>query len=172
MFRSLGELESTPSFVSKLEREFPRGAAEFNREEGEDSVSRRSFMRYMGASTALAGIGLSSCRRPVAKIVPYAGSVEWMVPGKAVYYATAMPRLGGATPLIAKVYEGRPTHLQGNSLHPGSAGCTDSFAVASILDFYDPERSRSFKSGRGKESKVVQPEEFWEQFDLKKKEWS
>ena len=172
MFRSLGELESTPSFVSKLEREFPRGAAEFNREEGEDSVSRRSFMRYMGASTALAGIGLSSCRRPVAKIVPYAGSVEWMVPGKAVYYATAMPRLGGATPLIAKVYEGRPIHLQGNSLHPGSAGCTDSFAVASILDFYDPERSRSYKSGRDKESKVVQPEEFWEQFDLKKKEWS
>ena len=165
MFRSLGELEHTPSFVSKLEREFPRGAAEFNREDGEDSVSRRSFMKYMGASTALAGIGLSGCRRPVAKILPYADSVEWMVPGKAVYYATAMPRLGGATPLIAKVYEGRPIHLMGNPLHPGSSGCADSFAIASILDFYDPERSRSYKRGRGSNSKVVEAEEFWKYID-------
>ncbi len=171
MFRSLGELEHTPSFVSKLEREFPRGAAEFNREDGEDSVSRRSFMKYMGASTALAGIGLSGCRRPVAKILPYADSVEWMVPGKAVYYATAMPRLGGATPLIAKVYEGRPIHLMGNPLHPGSSGCADSFAIASILDFYDPERSRSYKRGRGSNSKVVDAEEFWKHIDSSKKKW-
>ena len=50
MFRSLGELEKSPSFVSRLEREFPRGAAEFNREgDNNDSVSRRSFMRFMGA---------------------------------------------------------------------------------------------------------------------------
>ena len=77
---------------------------------------KKSFMRY-GASTALAGIGLSGCRRPVAKIVPYADSVEWMVPGKSVYYATSMPRLGGSTPIIAKVHEGRPIHLQGNPLH-------------------------------------------------------
>ena len=172
MFRSLGELESTPSFVAKLEREFPRGAAEFNREEGDNSVSRRSFMKYMGASTALAGIGLSGCRRPVAKILPYADSVEWMVPGKAVYYATAMPRLGGATPIIAKVHEGRPIHLMGNPLHPGSSGCADSFAIASILDFYDPERSRFYKKGRGKNAKVVEADEFWNFIDSSKKTWS
>ena len=172
MFRSLGELENSPSFVSKLETEFPRGAAEFNREEGDDSVSRRSFMKYMGASTALAGIGLSSCRRPVGKILPYADSVEWMVPGKAVYYATAMPRLGGATPIIAKVYEGRPIHLMGNPLHPGSSGCADSFAIASILDFYDPERSRSYQKGRGKDSKVVPAEEFWNYIDSEKNKWA
>ena len=75
MFRSLGELEQSPAFVSRLEREFPQGAAELNREEGEDSLSRRSFMRFMGASTALAGMGLASCRRPVGKILPYSDSV-------------------------------------------------------------------------------------------------
>ena len=172
MFRSLGELENSPSFVNKLEREFPLGAAEFNREGKKDSVSRRSFMRYMGASTALAGIGLSGCRRPVAKIVPYADSVEWMVPGKSVYYATSMPRLGGSTPIIAKVHEGRPIHLQGNPLHPSSKGSTDSFAIASILDFYDPERSRSFKKGRGDKSQVVTSQEFWKFLGDKKKEWA
>ena len=170
MFRSLGELEQSPAFVSRLEREFPQGAAELNREEGEDSLSRRSFMRFMGASTALAGMGLASCRRPVGKILPYSDSVEWMVPGKAVYYATAMPRLGGATPVIAKVHEGRPIHLQGNPLHPGSMGSADQFAIASILDFYDPERSRSYLKGR-EDSDEVEANEFWSFVSEKKKEW-
>ena len=170
MFRSLGELERSPSFVSRLEREFPQGAAELGREDGEDSLSRRSFMRFMGASTALAGIGLASCRRPVGKILPYSDSVEWMVPGKAVYYATAMPRLGGATPIVAKVHEGRPIHLQGNGLHPGSMGSADQFAIASILDFYDPERSRSYRKGRG-DSKSIGADEFWSFVSEKKKEW-
>ena len=171
MFRSLGELEQSPAFVSRLEREFPQGAAELNREEGEDSLSRRSFMRFMGASTALAGMGLASCRRPVGKILPYSDSVEWMVPGKAVYYATAMPRLGGATPVIAKVHEGRPIHLQGNPLHPGSMGSADQFAIASILDFYDPERSRSYLKGR-EDSDEVEANEFWSFVSEKKKEWA
>ena len=170
MFRSLGELERSPSFVNRLEREFPQGAAELGREDGEDSLSRRSFMRFMGASTALAGIGLASCRRPVGKILPYSDSVEWMVPGKAVYYATAMPRLGGATPIVAKVHEGRPIHLQGNGLHPGSMGSADQFAIASILDFYDPERSRSYRKGRG-DSKSIGADEFWSFVSEKKKEW-
>jgi molybdopterin-containing oxidoreductase family iron-sulfur binding subunit len=171
MFRSLSELEQSPAFVNRLEREFPQGAAELSREGDEDSLSRRSFMRFMGASTALAGIGLASCRRPVGKILPYADSVEWMVPGKAVYYATAMPRLGGATPIIAKVHEGRPIHLQGNALHPGSLGSTDQFAIASILDFYDPERSRSYRKGRG-DSKAIEADEFWSFVSEKKKEWT
>ena len=170
MFRSLGELEQSPAFVSRLEREFPQGAAELNREGDKDSLSRRSFMRFMGASTALAGIGLTSCRRPVGKILPYSDSVEWMVPGKAVYYATAMPRLGGASPVIAKVHEGRPIHLQGNPLHPGSMGSADQFAIASILDFYDPERSRSYIKGRG-DSDAVEANEFWSFVSEKKKEW-
>ena len=171
MFRSLSELEQSPAFVNRLEREFPQGAAELSREGDEDSLSRRSFMRFMGASTALAGIGLASCRRPVGKILPYADSVEWMVPGKAVYYATAMPRLGGATPIIAKVHEGRPIHLQGNALHPGSLGSTDQFAIASILDFYDPERSRSYRKGRG-DSKTIEADEFWSFVSEKKKKWT
>jgi len=171
MFRSLGELEQSPAFLNRLEREFPQGAAELNREGDKDSLSRRSFMRFMGASTALAGIGLASCRRPVGKILPYSDSVEWMVPGKAVYYATAMPRLGGATPVIAKVHEGRPIHLQGNPLHPGSEGSADQFAIASILDFYDPERSRSYRKGRGN-SKTIEADEFWSFVSEKKKEWN
>ncbi|MCP4846445.1 MAG: TAT-variant-translocated molybdopterin oxidoreductase, partial [Verrucomicrobiaceae bacterium] len=165
MFRSLAELHDTAGFKERLEREFPQGAAELERCGEEDPVSRRRFMRLMGASTALAGLGMAACRRPVGKILPYARGVEWMIPGKAVYYATAMPRAAGATSIVAKVHEGRPTHLQGNPLHPSTNGGTDHFAVASILDLYDPERSRSYK----KANNPITDSEFRSFFSEKKK---
>ena len=94
-WRSLGELSDTPEFRGWLEREFPAGAAQL---EGDD-WSRRGFLKLMGASMALAGFGLTSCRRPEAHLVPFTKSVEWAIPGKALYYATAMPRRTGAIPL-------------------------------------------------------------------------
>ena len=70
--------------------------------------------------------------------------MEWTIPGKFLYYATAMPRRTGAIPLIATTVDGRPIKLEGNPLHPASGGATDTFVQASILDLYDPSRSRRF----------------------------
>ncbi len=139
-WRSLEELADTPQFRTWLDREFPAGAAEME----SDGVSRRSFLRLMGASMALAGIGLSGCRRPEAYVVPYTKSVEWLIPGKSVLYTTSMPGSLGGLPLIATTYEGRPTKLEGNPLVPSSNGGTDLFAQAAVLDLYDPDRARSF----------------------------
>src|SRR5438093_5679078 len=139
-WRSLGELSETPEFREWLEREFPAGVAELNGAEW----SRRGFLKLMGASMALAGFGLNSCRRPEAHLVPFTKSVEWTIPGKFLYYATAMPRRTGAIPLIATTVDGRPIKLEGNPLHPASGGTTDTFVQASILDLYDPSRSRRF----------------------------
>jgi MoCo/4Fe-4S cofactor protein with predicted Tat translocation signal len=139
-WRSLAEYSNAPEFREWLEREFPAGAAELNG----DEWSRRDFLRLMGASMALAGIGLSSCRRPEAHLVPFTKSVEWTIPGKFLYYATAMPRRNGAMPLIATTVDGRPTKLEGNPLHPASNGATDTLAQATVLDLYDPYRSRHF----------------------------
>ncbi len=146
-WRSLDELADTPQFRKWLEREFPAGAAEMEL----DGVSRRNFLRLMGASMALAGIGLSGCRRPEAYVVPYTKSVEWLIPGKAVLYTTSMPGPLGGLPLIATTYEGRPTKLEGNPLVPSSNGGTDLFAQAVVLDLYDPDRARTFLFD-GKES--------------------
>jgi MoCo/4Fe-4S cofactor protein with predicted Tat translocation signal len=147
-WRSLGEYSNSPEFREWLEREFPAGASELN----ENEWSRRDFMKLMGASMALAGLGLTSCRRPELYLVPFTKSVEWTIPGKFLYYATAMPRRGGGIPLIATTVDGRPIKLDGNPRHPASGGGgTDTFVQASILELYDPARSKRFVY-RGKPS--------------------
>jgi MoCo/4Fe-4S cofactor protein with predicted Tat translocation signal len=149
---SLGQLEDTPAFRKWLEREFPQGAAEMTGE-GDMESSRRSFLKLMGASTALAGFGMAACRRPESYIVPYAQAPEWVIPGKALYYASAMPRSGGATPLVVTTFEGRPTKVAPNTLHPDGDG-TDAFAQASVLDLYSPSRSRDFLKAGNKASRA------------------
>ncbi|MES2505165.1 MAG: TAT-variant-translocated molybdopterin oxidoreductase [Verrucomicrobiota bacterium] len=136
-WRSTGELEQRSEFLNKLGVEFPAGDT-LNEEERE--TSRRDFLKLMGASTAM--MGLASCRRPLTNILPYTDHVEWIVPGKPLLYATVKPTATGAIPMVAITHEGRPTHLQGNPLHPLGGGL-DSFAQASILDVYDPERSQA-----------------------------
>ena len=60
MWRSLAELENSPAFQAALEREFPRGAEVY--EAG--GLTKRDFMKLLGASMTLAGVGLTGCRRP------------------------------------------------------------------------------------------------------------
>jgi len=140
LWRSLRELGNDPEFARHLEAEFPRGAELYE----ESGLSKRDFLKLMGASMALAGVGLTGCRRPEAHLVPFTKGVEWTIPGKFLYYATAMPTRTGAVPLIASTTDGRPTKLEGNPLHPFSNGGTDGFAQAAILDLYDPHRAKSF----------------------------
>ena len=47
-------------------------------------------------------------------------------------------------PLVVSTVDGRPIKIEGNPLHPDSEGATDAFAQASLLDLYDPSRSRRF----------------------------
>lgn len=137
-WRSLDQLADTPQFREWAEREFPQGAAELSAGE----VSRRGFLKFMGASAALAG--LAACRRPEKHLVPFTASAEWTIPGKALFYASSMPTRRGAIPLIVTTHDGRPTKIEGNHLHPFGTGATDTWAQSSILDLYDPERSRRF----------------------------
>ena len=168
-WRSLEEFAETPEFRARLEREFPQGAAEL---EGNE-VTRRGFMQFMGASIALAGLGLTGCRRPELHLVPYTKGVEWQVPGNALHYATSMPRRGGAIPLIATTYNGRPTKLEGNPNVPGFNGSTDVFGQSAILDLYDPDRSKAVLKAkdRGKDYVEATWEDFWEEFAILKRDY-
>jgi MoCo/4Fe-4S cofactor protein with predicted Tat translocation signal len=140
-WRSLEELADTPDFRQFLEREFPVQASEFT-----DPASRRNFLKLMGASLALAGV--SACtRQPEELLVPYVRQPENLVPGRPLYFATAMPQGGIGMPLLAENHMGRPTKLEGNPEHPASLGATDVLAQASVLTLYDPDRSRNVVVG-------------------------
>jgi molybdopterin-containing oxidoreductase family iron-sulfur binding subunit len=136
-WRSLEELSDTPEFRQYVHREFPAQASEFN-----DPAGRRQFLKLMGASLALAGV--SACtRQPPEKIVPYVRQPEEIIPGRPLFFATAMPLGGVGMPLLAENHMGRPTKLEGNPEHPASLGATDVLAQASVLTLYDPDRSRN-----------------------------
>ena len=139
-WRSLEELAGSADFQEALHREFPKGASEWV-----DSVSRRGFLKVMGASMALAG--MTGCvKLPTEEIVPYVRQPEEVVPGRPMFYATAMTLGGYASPLLVESHLGRPTKIEGNDRHPASLGGTDIFAQASILGMYDPDRSQSVVS--------------------------
>jgi molybdopterin-containing oxidoreductase family iron-sulfur binding subunit len=161
-WRSVEELADSPGFRERLKREFPQGAAEL---EG-DEISRRGFMKFMGASLALAGIGLTGCRRPELHMVPFAKGVEWEIPGNALHYATSMPRRNGALPLVATCYNGRPTKLEGNPLVPGFTGSNDHLGQAAVLDLYDPDRAKVVLKAneRGTDYSEQSWDDFWKDF--------
>jgi molybdopterin-containing oxidoreductase family iron-sulfur binding subunit len=134
-WRSLGELADTPEFRAMAERAFPAGSwATLGR------ATRRQFLKLMGASLGLAG--LAGCRWPKDNIVPYARHPENRTPGIPEQYATAMELGGFAQGLLVTSYDGRPIKVEGNPLHPINRGATDVFAQASVLELYDPDRSK------------------------------
>ena len=136
-WRSLEAVSETPEFKDFLHREFPQNASEWL-----DPVGRRGFLKLMGASLTLAGV--TACtRQPEEAILPYVRQPEEIVPGKPLFYATAMPFAGAGMGLLVESHEGRPTKIEGNPDHPTSRGATDLFAQAAILNLYDPDRSQT-----------------------------
>ena len=137
VWTSLEAVAETPEFKDYLHREFPSHASEWL-----DPVGRRSFLKLMSASMALAGV--TACTvQPTELIVPYVRQPEEEIPGKPLFYATAMTLGGVASGLLVESHEGRPTKIEGNPDHPASQGATDLFAQGSVLTLYDPDRSQA-----------------------------
>ncbi len=139
-WRTLEERAGDPAFLERLHNEFPSLLPE--PEAIADPVARRAFLKVMGASLALAGV--TACtRQPAENIVPYVRQPEEMVPGKPLFFATAMSLGGVATGLLVESHEGRPTNIAGNPQHPGSLGAADIYSQAAVLGLYDPDRSQT-----------------------------
>jgi len=142
-WRSASQLSGDPEFQQVVDSEFLSGA-----EKSPTGASRRQFLQIMGASMALAG--LSACRRPVEKILPFAQKPEELIPGVPVNYATSMPFRGSVRGILVESTDGRPTKIEGNPDHPDSTGATGIFEQASLLDVYDPDRSQQvLRNGSG-----------------------
>src|SRR5690554_4645732 len=84
-WRSSEELTDTPAFNEWLQREFPENAS------FADESDRRTFLKLMGASIGLAGLGLTGCRAPKEHILPYSKQPEQVIPGVPLFYASSQP---------------------------------------------------------------------------------
>jgi MoCo/4Fe-4S cofactor protein with predicted Tat translocation signal len=139
-WKNLDELASTPSFHALMEEEFPKqgmgGVGEWV-----DGVSRRGFLKVMGASLALAG--LAGCtKQPDEAIYPYVKQPEDLILGKPMFFATVHPFPTGAIPVLVKSDAFRPIKIEGNPEHPMSKGKSDAITQATLLGLYDPDRSQ------------------------------
>jgi molybdopterin-containing oxidoreductase family iron-sulfur binding subunit len=135
-WRALEEAAGTEEFLEYLKREFPQNASEWL-----DPAGRREFLKLMGASLALAGV--TACtRQPSEVIVPYVRAAEEIIPGRPLYFATAVTLGGYAQGVLVENHMGRPTKIEGNPEHPASLGATDLLTQAAVLNLYDPDRSQ------------------------------
>jgi molybdopterin-containing oxidoreductase family iron-sulfur binding subunit len=86
----------------------------------------------------------------VRKAIPFANKPKILFPGIANYYATTYVQDGDAVSVVAKVRDGRPIKIEGNTLSPITKGGTTAKVQASVLSLYDTARLR-FPTIDGKE---------------------
>lgn len=130
-WRGLDELAETDEYKLSLEDEFPHRKSLLD-------VDRRSFLKFTGASLALAG--LAGCRNlPQERLVPHVKAPEDRIPGVKEQYASSFSFAGFGFPILVDSKEGRPTKIDGHVI-PGFTGATDVFTHAELLSMYDPDR--------------------------------
>ena len=134
-WRSLEELADSQAFQQWLHHQHPQFAHEL-------TVDRRRFLKFIGASLALAGV--TACSHPPQdELVPYVHSPLGQVDGLPRFFATTLVREGYAQGVLVESHMGRPTKVEGNPEHPASLGATDIFVQAAILQLWDPDRSQT-----------------------------
>jgi molybdopterin-containing oxidoreductase family iron-sulfur binding subunit len=134
-WRALEELTGTPLFERYIGEEFPALS------NCVPALNRRSMLKIMGASLALAG--LSACKGEEDETaLTYVNAPDGITIGAAKWYATAITFAGYAQPVLGKTFTGRPVKLEGNQDHPVSKGATDAFTQTALLGLYDPGRSQ------------------------------
>ena len=156
-WQSFAELNDSENF-QKLQRDEFKEELPFEDGSGkgwlDEKAPRRDFLKYLGFSTAAATLA-ASCEVPVRKAVPLANKPENYIPGVAKYYATTFVQDGEVVPVIAKVRDGRPIKIEGNTLSSLTQGGTSPRVQASVLDLYDTFRNRHARRRNGNKFEEV-----------------
>jgi len=141
-WKGLEELNATPQFTERADREFPQELTvdQFLADDKlkESSTGRRDFLKFLGFSVAAAT--LAACEAPVINAVPYVVKPEEITPGVANWYASSYYDGYSYASILVKTREGRPIHVKGNRDHGFTKGSVNPQIVASVLSLYDGER--------------------------------
>lgn len=106
-------------------------------------LDRRSALKLMGASAALA-LGVPGCKRkPERQIVSRHSGPEYQKPGKVLAYSSTWTEGNFPYGMIVNVVDGRPVKIEGNPDHPVNGTATNGAMQASILSLYDPARMQA-----------------------------
>lgn len=142
-WKSTEELENKEAFVAQQQKEFAEELPvnEFLADEGslkDSSTSRRDFLKFLGFSVGAAT--LAACEGPVHKAVPYLNKPEEITAGVANWYASTYVEGSDYCPVLVKTREGRPIHIEGNTLSTVTNGAINARVQGSVLPLYDSGR--------------------------------
>jgi molybdopterin-containing oxidoreductase family iron-sulfur binding subunit len=135
-WRALEELVEQPAWRARLQEAFPQLSRL------QPTLDRRGFLKLLGASLALAGLGACS-RPPQEQIVPWVRRPDQLPPALPRFYASTLACAGDVAGVLVETHQGRPTKIEGNPAHPMSLGATTSIMQAAVLELWDPDRSQN-----------------------------
>jgi len=137
-WRALEEFAEQPAWRGRLREAFPQLFRI------EPRLDRRSFLKLLGASLAMAGLAACS-GPPQEQIVPWVQQPEGMSPSLPQFYATTLRHGNDIAGVLVETHQGRPGKIEGNPKHPASLGATDAILQAAVLELWDPDRSAAPK---------------------------
>ena len=141
-WQGLDRLARDPAFVARASAEFPQLAAALA-----EPRNRRSVLKLMAAGLAMAGLSGCDDGAPGGTLIPPVLPAANTVTAGSDMFATASVLGGYGSGILVHHVNGRPIKVEGNPLHSASLGATSAIGQADILDFYDPDRSRSILHG-------------------------
>jgi anaerobic selenocysteine-containing dehydrogenase len=115
-------------------------------------ISRRDFLKMMGASAATAAV-LTGCG-PISRYVvrePYTKMPEYSYNGLSTYYASTCRECPAGCGIVVRTMQGRALKVEGNPNNPVNLGKTCSRGQAALQGLYNPDRiQHPYKQMRGR----------------------
>lgn len=109
-------------------------------ESAQGTVSRRNFLKILGATTAATAVGCADSASQ--KVLPYVKGEQEQNPGVAVWYSTTCTECSAGCGVRVRTREGRAVKIEGNPEHPINKGGLCAMGQASLQHLYDPDRIR------------------------------
>jgi anaerobic selenocysteine-containing dehydrogenase len=101
-------------------------------------LDRREFLKAGGAAAFATLFG--GCDKVRKEIIPFVIPPEDLVPGEALWYASACGQCPAGCGIVVRVTEGRAKKIEGNPLHPVNRGKLCARGQAALQALYHPER--------------------------------
>ncbi|MDZ4785601.1 MAG: 4Fe-4S dicluster domain-containing protein [bacterium] len=111
------------------------------KEEGNTGVSRRSFLKILGQTSAV--VGAAGCGKSSAqKILPYVKAQDDQIKGVSVWYNTTCTECDAGCGIQVRTREGRAVKIDGNHNNPINRGGVCAIGHSALQNMYDPDRVR------------------------------